>query len=177
MSRMLLSIEPRFVERIMDGSKIYEFRKVRNKKDVTGIVIYSTSPVMKVVGEADVKDILVDDPETIWDVTKDASGITKEFFDQYYNGRDVAIAYELINVRQFVEPMDLVDYGVSAAPQSFVYLNDAARCSLPHNRERLPRNPSAYRRCHRGIVFPNSPIRPIPSAEGSLRQSTRGHRI
>lgn len=87
MSRILLSIEPRFVERIMDGSKIYEFRKVRNKKDVTGIVIYSTSPVMKVVGEADIKDILVDDPETIWNVTKDASGITKEFFDQYYNGR------------------------------------------------------------------------------------------
>lgn len=51
------------------------------KKPVDKIVIYSTTPVMKVVGEAEVEAILVDSPETIWKKTKTRSGIDKPFFD------------------------------------------------------------------------------------------------
>jgi hypothetical protein len=29
--------------------------------------------------------------------------------------------------------LDLKDFGVSSAPQSFIYLDDVARCSLQHN--------------------------------------------
>ena len=78
---ILLSINPQHVERIMNGDKIYEFRKTQCKKKVDKIVIYSTSPVMKVVGEADVADVLVDDPQTIWKITEKKSGIEKDFFD------------------------------------------------------------------------------------------------
>ena len=130
MSRILLSIEPVYVERILDGTKRFEFRKVVGKKRVTEIVIYCTSPVMKVIGEAKVSNTLVDAPEVIWKLTRNYSGITKDFFDSYYKGKNLAVAYELSEIQKYPEPMGLDDLGISYAPQSFMYLNDEARCSL-----------------------------------------------
>ncbi len=123
MCAILLSINPEYVERIMCGEKKYEFRKNLCKRKVDKIIIYSTSPVMKVVGEATVEDILVDKPEKIWDITKEESGINLEFFEEYYDGRKQAVAYKLNHVVEYEEPKLLKDYGISAAPQSFCYLN------------------------------------------------------
>ncbi len=120
---ILLSINPQHVEQIMNGDKIYEFRKTQCKKRVDKIVIYSTSPVMKVVGEADVADILVDDPQTIWKITEKKSGIEKDFFDMYFAGKKRAIAYKLKHIIQYDVPKDLCEYGIKTAPQSFCYMN------------------------------------------------------
>lgn len=120
---ILLSINPQHVEQIMKGNKIYEFRKTQCKKKVDKIIISSTRPVMKVVGEADVVDILVDDPQTIWKKTKKRSGIEKDFFDMYYTGRKQAVAYKLNHVVQYDVPKDLCEYGIKTAPQSFCYMN------------------------------------------------------
>ena len=81
---------------------------------------------MKVVAEAHIKDVLVDDPEVVWKLTNNYSGISKEFFDQYYRGRDIAVAYELDDVKEYPVSLDLKDFGVSNAPQSFIYLDDVA---------------------------------------------------
>ncbi|MCI8846018.1 MAG: hypothetical protein OSJ53_00875 [Kineothrix sp.] len=124
---ILLSINPQHVERIMSGDKVYEFRKTQCKKKVDKIVIYSTSPVMKVVGEAEVVDILVDDPQTIWRITEKKSGIKKDFFDMYYAGKNQAVAYKLNHIIQYEVPKDLCDYGIKAAPQSFCYMNVASQ--------------------------------------------------
>lgn len=124
MCTILLSINPKYVGRIMCGEKKYEFRKNICKRKVDKIIIYSTSPVMKVVGEAQVEDILVDNPQKIWDITKNDSGVEREFFDKYYNGREQAIAYKLNNVVEYEEPKVLKDYGINVAPQSFCYLEE-----------------------------------------------------
>lgn len=79
---------------IFNGTKRYEFRK-EYVKPVDRILIYSTSPVMKVMGEAEIEDILVDTPEIIWERTKEKAGIDKRFFDRYYAGRNQAVAYKL----------------------------------------------------------------------------------
>lgn len=123
MCAILLSINPEYVGRIMCGEKKYEFRKNICKKEVDKIIIYSTSPVMKVVGEADVEDILVDEPEKIWNITKEASGVEQAFFDKYYEGRKQAVAYKLNNIVEYEKPKLLKDYGINAAPQSFCYLD------------------------------------------------------
>lgn len=122
MCKILLSINPEHVENIMSGKKKYEFRKVLCKEKVDKIVIYSTSPVMKIVGEADVLDVLVNSPDVIWNETSSYSGITKTFFDDYYRNRDRAVAYQLGNIRKFKQPKELSDFGIKAAPQSFVYI-------------------------------------------------------
>ena len=120
---ILLSINPQHVERIMTYGQNHEFRKTQCKKRVDKIVIYSTSPVMKVVGEADVADVLVDDPQTIWKITEKKSGIEKDFFDMYFAGKNQAIAYKLKHIIQYDVPKDLCEYGIKTAPQSFCYMN------------------------------------------------------
>ncbi len=122
MCKILLSINPEHVENIMSGKKKYEFRKTLCKEKVDKIIIYSTYPVMKVVGEADVVDIIVSDPEEVWKVTANLSGISKGFFDDYFFNRDRAVAFHLGNVKEYKSPKSLSEYGIKAAPQSFVYI-------------------------------------------------------
>lgn len=121
---ILLSINPNHVENILNGTKRYEFRKKVCKRHVDKILIYSTTPIMKVVGEAEVEEVLVHNPEAIWKKTKTKSGIDKKFFDQYYKNRDQAVAYKLRNVIKYRQPKELKEYGVSSAPQSFRYIEE-----------------------------------------------------
>lgn len=124
MCAILLSINPNHVENIMNGTKKYEFRKIACKRHVDKILIYSTNPVMKIVGEAEVEDVLIDNPEIIWKKTEKKSGIDKVFFDKYYDDREQAVAYKLKNVIKYREPKDLKDYGINSAPQSFQYIEE-----------------------------------------------------
>lgn len=123
MCKILLSINPEHVENIFAGTKQYEFRKTKCKEKVEKIIIYSTFPVMKVVGEAKVKDVLVNRPDVVWNKTSELSGISKCFFDEYFHGRDKAVAYHLENVKKYRIPKDLSEYGIKNAPQSFVYVS------------------------------------------------------
>ena len=123
MATILLSIKPEFVERIFDGVKKFEFRKSIANKNIDKIVIYSSAPVMQVVGEVQVCGVLNDAPEQLWQKTKNAAGITREFFDSYFARRRVAYAYILGDVVRYDVPKCLSDFGVRAAPQGFVYLD------------------------------------------------------
>lgn len=119
---MLLSINPEHVENIMSGIKRYEFRKVRCRSDVDKMLIYSTAPVMMVVGEAEIVRIIEDKPEIVWELTCNYSGIAKEFFDCYYKDKGKAVAYKLGKIKKYPEPLKLSEFGIKFAPQSFVYV-------------------------------------------------------
>lgn len=54
MATILLSIKPEYANRIFDGSKKYEFRKHLPQKKIDKIVVYSTDPVQRVIGEVEV---------------------------------------------------------------------------------------------------------------------------
>ena len=122
MYNMLISIKPEYVENIFNGSKKYEYRKIRCKQDIDKIIIYSTYPIMKVVGEAKVEKILEDSPDRIWEKTKKYSGIDLNFYQKYFKDRSKAIAYKLTNIKKNDSPKELSSYGIKAAPQSFVYI-------------------------------------------------------
>lgn len=122
MCNILLSINPEHVENIFSGIKKYEYRKIKCKQDINKIIIYSTFPVMKVVGEATVECVLENSPIQIWLQTKSYSGINFNFFNEYYKGRDKAVAYKLTDVIKYDNPKELNNFGIHAAPQSFVYV-------------------------------------------------------
>lgn len=122
MYNMLISIKPEHIENIFNGSKKYEYRKIRCKQDIDKIIIYSTYPIMKVVGEAKVEKILEDSPDRIWEKTKKYSGIDLNFYQKYFKDRSKAIAYKLTNIKKYDSPKELSSYGIKAAPQSFVYI-------------------------------------------------------
>lgn len=124
MCSILLSINPEYVEKIMNGSKKFEYRKRECKRKIDRIVIYSTAPVKKIIGEAEVEKVLVDSLEKIWKITKDFSGIDKIFFDSYYRDKDYAVVYQLKNIVEYSSPRDLSEYGISSAPQSFQYIQE-----------------------------------------------------
>lgn len=120
--RILISINPEHVANIINGTKKYEYRKIAAKQDVSSIVIYETTPIKRIVAEAKIIDVLVLTPSELWEQTKEHSGISKEFFDEYFKNRAVAYAYKLGKVKVYKKPKTLLEYGVKTAPQSFVYL-------------------------------------------------------
>ena len=123
MSTILLSIKPKYAKIILEGKKQYEFRKSKPKSGVNRIIFYASSPQKQVVGEAAIERIIEGTPKDIWEIAKTAAGITKKIYYSYYEGKDKAIAYKLKDVIIYETPKALSDYGISQAPQSFIYLD------------------------------------------------------
>lgn len=122
MCEILLSIKPEHIKSMFEGKKKYEFRKVRSKKKVDKIIIYATVPIKKIVGEATVIDVLEMEKAQLWSVTKKESGISKKYYDEYYDEKKIAIAYKLGEIKEYDSYIDLIDLGLKCPPQSFVYL-------------------------------------------------------
>lgn len=122
MSTILMSIKPEYVEKLFNGTKKYEYRKKRCKKNIDKIIVYSTNPVKKVVGELEIEDILEDNKEVIWEKTKLYSGIVREKYDSYFKKEDTAVAYKIKSYKLYDTKKELSDFNIKASPQSYVYI-------------------------------------------------------
>ncbi|PIB30589.1 hypothetical protein [Maribacter sp. 4G9] len=121
--RVLLSIKPEFAFKIFDGEKKYEFRKVIFKKpNIKTVVVYASSPVQRVIGEFEIDDILSSDPGDIWSQTKKYSGISEDFFYEYFSDREIAHAIKIKKTKRYKHPLLLQDNYNVVPPQSYVYL-------------------------------------------------------
>lgn len=124
MCKILMPINPCYVEEILSGRKKYEYRKIKAKKStIDKMIIYSTSPVMRVVAEVDIEEIIEDTPEKIWNLTKEHSGVSEDFYYKYYKNKNYAIAYKLGNIKKYENPKKLSEFGINYTPQSFIYLD------------------------------------------------------
>lgn len=124
MCKVLMPIKPKYAMQILSGDKTFEYRKSRFKREnVDSIIIYVTSPVMKILGEVELVDILEDSPINIWDKTFIQGGIEKNSFDSYFKGKSKAIAYVLGKAITYENEKTLKDYGINYYPQSYVYLD------------------------------------------------------
>lgn len=119
----MLSIHPQYVKRIKEGTKRFEFRRRLPKYRVNEIFIYETAPLMKVVAVVQVNGEIIDSPSVVWEKTKNFAGISRIDFENYFKGQDKAFAYELGTVKIFEEGKDLTIFGLTCAPQSFVYID------------------------------------------------------
>lgn len=121
--RVLLSIKPEFADKILNGTKKYEFRKTLFKrKDIKQIIIYASSPVQAVIGEFTIAKILTDNVEDIWAETRFGAGITKEYYQEYFSTRNTANAIEVGRYKRYANPKKLSDFNLTYAPQSFAYV-------------------------------------------------------
>lgn len=123
MASILLSIKPEYVERILSGSKKYEFRKRLANKSVSKILMYSTAPIMKVVGEVQILETISASPTALWKSTKKFAGISGDKYREYYKDCKVAYAYRLGQVTRYEPPKELSEFNVKFPPQSFIYLS------------------------------------------------------
>jgi len=122
--KVLLSIKPEFVREIENGNKRFEYRKaIFKNKDVKTVVIYATMPIGKIVGEFDIETILEEHPNTLWEKTKEYSGVDEQFYMEYFHGRDRGYAIKITRLKMYKN--SICPYSQEknfTAPQSFKYL-------------------------------------------------------
>lgn len=123
-SVILLSIKPEYCRKIFDGTKKYEFRKHLAQNNVSKIIVYSTFPEMKVIGEVEVKGTLSMKKTPLWEYTKNFAGISREKYRMYFKDCVEAHAYILGETTFYDKPVSLETFGIKQAPQSFVYVQE-----------------------------------------------------
>ena len=122
--RIILSIKPLYWERIVKGEKQYEYRRRLANNSINRIYFYVTAPVKKVMGFTDVVCGLADNPDSLWERTKHASGISRQSYNCYFYGCDRCYAYGLGAVGVYEIPKELGAFGLKRAPQSFAYVKE-----------------------------------------------------
>ena len=121
-----MSIRPELVNSIFEGKKLFAYRKkIFLDENINSIVVYASRPCSKVVGEIKIGEILKDTPLNLWERTKEGAGITKEFFDDYFKGKNEAFAIKIDFYHRYDTPYNLNDlYPGTNPPQNFCYVED-----------------------------------------------------
>lgn len=121
---LLMSIQPRFADAILDGTKTVELRRKppRNEPDV--VIIYSSGKARAVLGVARLKGVHTSTPEDIWSKFGWTAGVSRAEFDEYFAGSPTASALELDQPRRGARQVPLVrlrEIGLEP-PQSWRYV-------------------------------------------------------
>jgi len=125
--KVLLSIKPEFANKIFDGTKKYEFRRsVFKNKTIKTIVVYASSPVQKVIGEFEIELILNEGLDSLWEKTKEYSGISKKFFFDYFINKEEGYAIKIKKATRYKKELCLKEDFNATPPQSFKYLEECA---------------------------------------------------
>ncbi|OBZ00635.1 hypothetical protein BBG03_03370 [Streptococcus dysgalactiae subsp. equisimilis] len=123
--KVLLSIKPEFVAEIIEGRKKFEYRKkVFKRSDISSIVVYATKPYGKVVGEFEIAEIIEENLDTLWNETRKFSGISEEFFYDYFKDRESGFAIKIKKFIEYEQHLELSEFdsSIKVAPQSFCYI-------------------------------------------------------
>lgn len=129
---ILLSIYPDHVKSILKGIKKFEFRKISLKKSALRnrfIIVYETTPVNSIRFVLKTGEIIEDNIYNLWKRFGKCSGITKEYFLDYYGPRHIrGIAIEIKKIIKLKNPISLLeirkDYPNFAQPQNIYLINE-----------------------------------------------------
>ena len=123
--KVLLSIKPEYAEKIFNGTKKYEFRRsVFKNQNVKTVVVYASSPVQRVIGEFEIEKILNYELRQLWDKTKEYSGISENFFFEYFNNKEKGYAIKIKQTKRYDKSLSIKDDFNATPPQSFMYLEE-----------------------------------------------------
>lgn len=125
---LLLSIRPKYIRSILDGTKTVELRRSRiHAVEGTLVILYSTSPTRSVVATATLERIIESEPNDLWLTISGHAGVTRREYDEYFRGASRAFGLRLKNVKRLSSPLPLIQMrartGLEPA-QSFRYVTD-----------------------------------------------------
>jgi predicted transcriptional regulator/RimJ/RimL family protein N-acetyltransferase len=141
---ILLSIRPEHAEKIFQGAKHYELRKVLPSVGFNRVFLYETGG-RGIVGCFDVGAVLKKDIDELWNVVGNAATTRERFFEYFKNIR-AGYAIEIKNPLRFSEPISAKSLNGDGArlnpPQSFILLEpgDALYSALEVERLRALRH-------------------------------------
>ena len=135
---MLISIHARYAHLILSGEKRVELRRRFSSHAVGNrMLIYATLPAAAVVGHVLIDDVQTASVREIWQAYGKNAVISAEDFDAYFAGLRTGNAVLLRDPVKYEQPIPLDDlrksYGLRA-PQSYIYLNEAHRDLIEHER-------------------------------------------
>lgn len=122
---VLLSIKPKYADKIFSGEKKWEYRKkIWKRDDVDVVVVYASAPVSKMIGEfKTIKGCSICATlKSLWYQTGKDGGISKEEFEKYFIRRCFGTAISVVAPILYDNPKPLSDYGIKRPPQNFMYL-------------------------------------------------------
>lgn len=123
---IVISIKPEFADLIFSGEKSVELRRAI-PKDVpssTEIYIYASSPIQSIVGKAEIKRVEAHPLNKLWEKIGDKAGISVDYFNKYFDGKEVGYGLVLNNVKKFSSPFhlrSLKKHFNFHPPQSYMY--------------------------------------------------------
>ena len=124
-ARMLMSIKPEHAASVLSGNKRVEVRR-KFSKEWTGcrVSIYASHPRCSIVGDALMQEVILDDPERIWERFGDQVGCTREQFERYAHGARQLYAIILVDVVPYAKTLSLAEASQAVStplrpPQSY----------------------------------------------------------
>jgi type I restriction enzyme S subunit len=117
---LIISIKPKFVQKILAGEKKYEFRRRIYRQKVDKIYIYQTLPEQGIVAYFTPGEIIKDTPQNLWERFSEVSGTTEEHLLSYLHDLNEAYAIEITDLKVYDTPFIPEDI---KAPQSYKYID------------------------------------------------------
>jgi predicted transcriptional regulator len=108
----MLSIRPRFVAAIFDGSKRYELRRTCPRVSPgDAVLVYVSQPISAICGMIGIEQIHTRVGRTaakhLWPLVRTASGVNRSEFNAYFAESRTAHALEINVIAPFEEPLPL----------------------------------------------------------------------
>lgn len=129
---VILSIKPVFANAIFAGLKKVEFRKSLFKENIDCVLVYSSSPIKRIIGYFTIKQIVKDSPQRLWEQFGPDGFINKEdflkYFDQKKTGYSICID-KTTRFSQDINPLDVFEK--FTPPQSFCYNYEDSLLTFP----------------------------------------------
>ena len=135
---VLISIHPDYVNKILSGEKLLEFRRSWTAIPAKLLVIYATSPMQRIVALAVIKQVHVGSKTKLWKLSqKIGGGISRRKLFSYLANKKNPVAIELAGVQKIpcvLDPKKLFGKDFRP-PQSFCYLNNNAYLQIVKHKE------------------------------------------
>jgi predicted transcriptional regulator len=125
-SAVLMSIKPKFADRIMNGEKKWEFRKVWSVTSPDRIYVYSSSPVQLIIGYFIPGQILYSDPKELWKRCQPA-GIEKKEFFEYFKKFDENNKGKNLKQKNLAKAIEISEFFKFKTPVTLNQLSDKLR--------------------------------------------------
>lgn len=125
---VLLSVKPQYANLIVDGVKPVELRRKfpTNLPEGTRCLIYSSSPIQKIIGECKIESVKKLSLPQLWKQTAVNAMISWDDFSSYFSGLEYGYAVKVYASVRYDKPKEInKTLGMKTKPpQSYRYLPD-----------------------------------------------------
>ncbi len=134
---LLLSVHPKFADRIFQAKKTAEVRRVRPSVSPGDVLcFYVSSPEKLLRGCAVVDKVDMGDSESLWRKVNASTGMSRQEYEEYCRGARAAYAIHFSCVQELSLPVTLAHlkslWKAFHPPQTYRYLSDREFRELQH---------------------------------------------